>query len=192
MTTQSTDPTRKTHPMTQSFPWSTARKDIDPFTYSTSYNKSSKYQYENTEISVSSWQIWVIIININVIKVQNLNHHAPHHNRFTALFWDHPGEPVPEQNFWTLWCKGRLTEADTLTIRLRHSIRTNQCPPPPSPIFFTGQMPFLPLNQQCQSTEATSTYGLGRRCWSSPQRCYLHRLCTLSTESKIQQNLLVQ
>ena len=39
----------------------------------------------------------------------------------TALrpfFPDHPGEPVPEENFWTLWCKGRLTEADTLTIRL--------------------------------------------------------------------------
>jgi len=35
-----------------------------------------------------------------------------------ALFRDHPGEPVPEENFWTLWCKGRLTEADTLTIRL--------------------------------------------------------------------------
>jgi len=34
----------------------------------------------------------------------------------------------------------------------RHSIRTNQCPPPPSP-FFTGRMPFLPPNQQCQSTE---------------------------------------
>ena len=38
--------------------------------------------------------------------------------------WDHPGEPV-----------------------------TNQCPPPPSPHFFTGRMPFLPSNQQCQSTE---------------------------------------
>jgi len=25
---------------------------------------------------------------------------------------------VPEENFWTLWCKGRFTEADTLTIRL--------------------------------------------------------------------------
>jgi len=25
---------------------------------------------------------------------------------------------VPEENFWTLWCKGRLTEADTETIRL--------------------------------------------------------------------------
>ena len=34
------------------------------------------------------------------------------------FFWDHLGEPVPEENFWTLWCKGRLTEADTLTIRL--------------------------------------------------------------------------
>ena len=29
-----------------------------------------------------------------------------------------PGEPVPEENFWTLWCKGRLTEADTPTIWL--------------------------------------------------------------------------
>jgi len=25
---------------------------------------------------------------------------------------------VPEENFWTLWCKGRLTEADTPTIQL--------------------------------------------------------------------------
>jgi len=25
---------------------------------------------------------------------------------------------VPEENFWTLWCKGRSTEADTPTIRL--------------------------------------------------------------------------
>jgi len=25
---------------------------------------------------------------------------------------------VPEENFWTLWCKGRLTEADTETIWL--------------------------------------------------------------------------
>jgi len=34
------------------------------------------------------------------------------------LFRDHAGEPVPEENFWTLWCKGRLTEADTPTIQL--------------------------------------------------------------------------
>jgi len=44
-----------------------------------------------------------------------------HHHTTTVLwpsFRDHPGEPVPEENFWTLWCKGRLKEADTLTIRL--------------------------------------------------------------------------
>ena len=73
------------------------------------------------------------------------------------FFWDHPDEPVPEENFWTLWCKGRLTEADTLTIQIPdgcHSIWTsNQCPPPPSPMFFTGRMPFLPPNQQRQSTK---------------------------------------
>ena len=34
------------------------------------------------------------------------------------FFRDHPVEMVPEENFWTSWCKGRLTEADTPTIRL--------------------------------------------------------------------------
>jgi len=33
------------------------------------------------------------------------------------FFRDHPGEPMPE-NFWTLRCKGKLTETDTPTIRL--------------------------------------------------------------------------
>jgi len=44
----------------------------------------------------------------------------PHHTTtiLRPFFQDHPGEPVPEENFWTLWCKGRLTEADTQTIRL--------------------------------------------------------------------------
>ena len=26
-----------------------------------------------------------------------------YHNHFTAFFRHHPGEPVPEENFWTLW-----------------------------------------------------------------------------------------
>jgi len=34
------------------------------------------------------------------------------------FFQDNPGEPAPEENFWTLWCKGILTEADTLTIQM--------------------------------------------------------------------------
>ena len=54
----------------------------------------------------------------------------------------------------TLWCKGSLTEADTLTIRLDTTpsglTSAHLHHPPP---FFTGWMPFLPPNQQCQSTE---------------------------------------
>jgi len=42
----------------------------------------------------------------------------PPHTVLRPFFRDHPGEPVPEENFWTLWCKGRLTETDTPTIRL--------------------------------------------------------------------------
>ena len=34
------------------------------------------------------------------------------------FFRDHTGQPVPEKNFRALWCKGRLTEADTPTIWL--------------------------------------------------------------------------
>jgi len=46
----------------------------------------------------------------------NNNNNNNNNNHFTALFPDHPGEPVPEENFWTLWWKGRLTEADTPNI----------------------------------------------------------------------------
>jgi len=71
-----------------------------------------------------------------------------------AFFRDHPGELVPEENFWILWCKGRLTEADTQTIRLGATpsgVTSAHLHHPPH--IFTGQMPFLPPNQQCQSSE---------------------------------------
>jgi len=68
-----------------------------------------------------------------------------HHHRFTALFPGPNGEPVPEENFWTLWCKERLTAADTMTIRLGATpsgLTSAHLHHPP--IFFTGQMAFLP------------------------------------------------
>jgi len=45
----------------------------------------------------------------------------PSHHTTTVLwpfFPDYPGELVPDENFWTLWRKGRFTEADTPTIWL--------------------------------------------------------------------------
>ena len=52
-----------------------------------------------------------------IYHVQSIHTSVPpsaHHNHFTALFWDHPGEPVPEESF----------SPDNLGGR--HSIRTNQ------------------------------------------------------------------
>ena len=91
-------------------------------------------------------------------------YHHHHHNRFTALFPGPPGWVGARREFWTLWCKGRLTEADTPTVRLGAtpsgltSAYLHHMP------FFTDWTPFLPPNQQCQSTKAISGFGLGRRC----------------------------
>jgi len=75
-------------------------------------------------------------------------------NVLQPFFWDHLGEPVPEENFWTLWCKGRLTEADTPTIwRVATPSGLTSAHLYHPPIFFTGQMPFVPPNQQRQTTE---------------------------------------
>jgi len=77
------------------------------------------------------------------------------HNRITALF---PGPPAwagarKLLDFMVLGKVNRGRHRPTDHPAGRHSIRTNQCPPPSSPIFFTGRVPFLPPNQQHQSTE---------------------------------------
>jgi len=51
----------------------------------------------------------MIIVGANMLN----NHYTT--TVLRPFFRDHL---VPEENFWTLWCKGRLTEADTLTIRM--------------------------------------------------------------------------
>jgi len=57
------------------------------------------------------------------------------------LFRDHPGEPVPQEEifFWTKFMvQGKITEADTPTIRLRATpSRLISDPPPSPPLFFT-------------------------------------------------------
>ena len=76
-----------------------------------------------------------------------------HHNRFTAL--GPPGWAGARRELLDFMMQGKINRGrQTNHPAGRHSIRTNQCPPPPSSqYFFTGQMPFLPSNQQRQSTE---------------------------------------
>jgi len=65
-----------------------------------------------------------------------------------------------KRTFWTLWCKGILTEADTQTIPAgRHSIRTNQCPPPPSRHIFYGP-DALPAAQPTVSKALKATFSI--------------------------------
>ena len=85
---------------------------------------------------------------------------APHHTTTTVLrpfLRDHPGEPVPEENFWTLWCKGRLTEADTPTSRLGAtpsgltSVHLHH-----PPIFIHAGCPSCRLTNSVKALKATS------------------------------------
>jgi len=92
------------------------------------------------------------------ISLCHVVHNTAQNTITTAVLWpffrDHPGEPVPEENFSTLWCKERLTEADTPTIRLGATPSGLTSAHLHHPIFYRPvRMPFLPPNQQCQSTE---------------------------------------
>ena len=80
------------------------------------------------------------------------------HNRFTALFPGPPGWAGARRELLDFMVQGEINRGrHTDHPAGRHSIRTNQFPPLPSPhIFFKGRMPFLPPNRQCQSTEGNS------------------------------------
>ena len=82
------------------------------------------------------------------------HHTTPHHYRFTALFPGPPRSAGARMELLDFMVQGEINRGrHTDHLAGHHSIRTNQCPPPPFPHIFTGWMPFLPPNQQCQSTE---------------------------------------
>ena len=85
-------------------------------------------------------------------------HHHHHHNHFTALFPGPPGWAGARRELLDFMVQGKINRGrHTDKMAGRHSIRTNQYPPPPSsPYFFTGRMPLLPPNQQRQSTEGNN------------------------------------
>jgi len=69
------------------------------------------------------------------------NHTTTSQPFYGPFFRDHQGEPVPEENFWTSWCKGRLTEADTLIIRLDATSSGLISDSPPSSAYFYAGCP---------------------------------------------------
>jgi len=95
-------------------------------------------------VTFCSWGVKAGIINSTTTTITTV---------LWPFFRDHPDEPVPKENFWTLWYKGRLTEADTPTIQLGATPSRLTSSHLHHPLFFTDGMPFLPPNQQCKSTK---------------------------------------
>jgi len=107
------------------------------------------------------------------------------------FFRDHLGEPVPEENFWTLWCKGRLTEADTLTIRLGATpsgLTSAHLHHPP--YFFTGRIPSchltdsvkaliitMRINMQCEAISRNAPWQWGKNRRQCSRNCNVYRPC---------------
>jgi len=55
---------------------------------------------------------------------------------YGPFFQDHPGELVPEEKTFGLMVQGKIDRGKhTDHPAGRHYIPSNQCPPPPSPIF---------------------------------------------------------
>jgi len=104
---------------------------------------------------------WVLVItsahymSFSAVKsLMTVNSDNHYHNRFTALFPGLPGWAGAKRELLDFMVQGKINRGrQTGHPAGRHSIRTKQCQPPPSPIFFTSRMPLLPPNQQCQSTE---------------------------------------
>ena len=101
----------------------------------------------------------------------------------SLFFRDHPSELVPEENFWTLWYKGRFTEADIPTIRLgaTPSVLTSAHlwrKPKPTVTRSTGQcIPLQGVSYQCRDIGICTRIHI---CIRDPDRRRNLIVCSLS------------
>jgi len=81
------------------------------------------------------------------------------HTRLTALFRDYPGKPVPERQVWILLKQVTVSGSGISWAICKSAPRFRQTTTPaPHRSVFTGRVPFLPPNQQRQSTEGRFLY----------------------------------
>ena len=119
-----------------------------------------------------------LVLTVIIIGPEQCSHKHTHTTVLWPFFCDHPGEPVPEENFWTFWCKGRLREADTPTIRMGATPSGLSSAHLHLP-FFTDRMPFLLPNQQCQSTEGNQRIRIREKTLEFSSTVLPARFCTV-------------
>jgi len=83
---------------------------------------------------------------------------APHHhNHFTALFPGPPGWAGARRELLDFMMQGEINRGrHTNHPAGRHSIRTNQCPHPPSPIFLQARCPSCRPTNSVKAVKAIS------------------------------------
>jgi len=87
-----------------------------------------------------------------------------HHNRFTALFPGLPGWAGARRELLDFMMQGKINRGrHTNHPAGRHSILTNQCPPPPTPHFLQAGCPSCHQTNSVKALKAPSALGLGRR-----------------------------
>jgi len=105
-------------------------------------------------------RVEVTLVRISGRGLPTHRHTHTHTTILRPFFRDHPGELVPEKNSWTLWCtvQGKINRGRHIDHPAgRHSIWTNQCPPPPSRILYRPDA--LPATQS--SVKALKATGAG-------------------------------
>jgi len=108
---------------------------------------------------MTSLVLRILHVAWSLFQFLSKNKHTTTHYRFTALFPGPPGWTGARRKLLDFMVQGNINRGRyTDHTAGRHSIRTNHCAVPTSTMalsspFFTGRMPFLPPNQQCQSTE---------------------------------------
>jgi len=84
--------------------------------YKTTMNRKVRLQNGMTNLTRLNESVLLSVLTLVEATVYKTSSKIPtlpntqnpitsHHSHFTAPFWDHLGELVPEENFWTLWCK---------------------------------------------------------------------------------------
>jgi len=86
-----------------------------------------------------------------------------YHNRFTALFPGPPGWAGARREVLDFMVQGKINRSrHTDNPAGHHSIRTNQCPPPPFPHFLQARCPSCHSTNSVKALKATSAFGLGK------------------------------
>ena len=115
-------------------------------------------------------------ININTFRYQHLPVKTPHtsnkdpppHSLFLHFNGHFPGKPglagvYWSKGWWRWWWQLDYWSYKTYKAPVKSSPPTNQ-----HPVFFTGRMPSLSPNQQCQSTEGKISHSMDLFTPSSP------------------------